>query len=564
MASKVLSIEVGYSFTKVCELDYKTKKPKIYKSFVIPTPKGVISDGIIAVDDVFVGSFKAKLAEMNIKTKAAIFTISSSKIASREVRIPYCKENRISDLVRANIADYFPIDVSQYMIAHSILEVEGVDKASDELEGAKSKAQPTGYKLLILAVPQQIINGYHLVSNALGLELKEIDYNGNSIYQAAKEECSEGTQMIVKIDERSSLILVLKDGGIVLNRTIPYGIDDAVVALSETIAWEELVDYEAALAFARKRTCILPRFQMPQAGGEASADTAEVRMAKISITTSLVSLVGGISKVVDYYNANHSDAPIEKMYLTGVGADFSGISELFSNEIGFKVRNLTNLSGVNIDKAFKEVSFGEYVSCVGAAMAPVHFSSDKEDQKGKGRKKAKGKKDNMLTAVVVCVLCIVVGLIMIVISLMPYLAEKKKQSEYNKIIEELQPVYEVYLTHQSLAGQANLMKELDAETVNRNKEIVAFITALEKNMPASFVLNDMTTTAEGIVMNVTVKTKEEAAVVLAELRKMDSFIFVDTTALSEVISEVGETQYTFAVEMLYAPIVQETTEGGEE
>ena len=128
MAGKVLSIEVGYSFTKVCELDYKTKKPKIYNSFVLPTPEGTLADGMITVDDGFVALFKNKLAEKGIKTKAAVFTVSSSKIASREVKIPYCKENRIGDLVRANLADYFPIDVSQYMVAHSVLEVEGVAK----------------------------------------------------------------------------------------------------------------------------------------------------------------------------------------------------------------------------------------------------------------------------------------------------------------------------------------------------------------------------------------------------------------------------------------------------
>lgn len=574
MAGKVLSIEVGYSFTKVCELDYQSKKPKIYNSFVLPTPDGILADGMLTVDEGFVAAFKEKLAEKKIKTKAAVFTISSSKIATREVKIPYCKENRIGDLVRANIQDYFPIDVSQYMIAHSILEVEGATQAVEGEDTKKKAAQPTGYKLLLLAVPSQVINGYRLFASALGLEVKEIDYNGNSIYQAAKEECAEGTQMIVKIDERSSLLLVQKDGVIVLNRTIPYGIDDAVMALSETTAWGELGGYEAALALARKKTCILSRFQMPAAAAaeadgtekaaavDVTGDSSEVRKDKIAVTSSLMALAGGISKVVDYYNANHSDAIIEKMYVTGVGADFSGISELLSNEIGFKIRNLTNLSGVNIEKSFKEISFGEYVACVGAAMAPVHFSSDREEEKGKG--KGKGGTDTLQIAVVACALCIIVGLIMIVMSLVPYLSEKKKQKEYNAIIEELQPVYEVYLKYQSLSGQVEQMKALDAETVNRNEEMVAFIETLEAKMPTSFSLNDLTATADGITMNVTVATKEEAAVVLDELRKLDSFIFVDTTSLSELITEIGETQYSFAVAMTYAPIEEETIEGGEE
>ena len=353
MASKVLSVEVGYSFTKVCEMDYQSKKPKIYNCFVLPTPDGILADGMLTADDGFVLSFKEQLSKNKIKTKAAVFTISSSKIASREVRIPYCKENRIGDLVRSNLQDYFPIDVSQYKVAYSILETEGA--AADEFEDEKKK-QPTGYKLLLLAVPFQILEGYRSFASAVGLDVKEIDYNGNSVYQAAKEACAEGTQMVVKIDERSSLILVMKDGVIELNRTIPYGIDNMVSALMETSSWGNFASYKWALDLSMKKTCVLSRFynpdmiERPTAGAvdtEAGSDqVTPLKKDKITVTNTLISLVGGISKVVDYYNANHGDAPIEKMYVTGVGADILGITKLLSNEIGFKINKLQNVTGI--------------------------------------------------------------------------------------------------------------------------------------------------------------------------------------------------------------------------
>ena len=100
MAGKVLSIEVGYSFTKVCELDYQSKKPKIYNSFVLPTPDDILADGMLTVDEGFVAAFKEKLAEKKIKTKTAVFTISSSKIATREVKIP-CHRGSNSYVPRA-------------------------------------------------------------------------------------------------------------------------------------------------------------------------------------------------------------------------------------------------------------------------------------------------------------------------------------------------------------------------------------------------------------------------------------------------------------------------------
>ncbi len=558
MAGKVLSIEVGYSFTKVCEMDYQSKKPKMYHSFVIPTPEGVLADGMLTANDEFVVALKGKLSELKIKTKGVVFTISSSKIATREVRIPYCKENRIGDLLRANLQDYFPIDVSQYMVAHSILEVEGISKTVDEETGAKkTTGTPTGYKLLLLAVPAQIINGYRLFASALGLEVKEIDYNGNSVYQVAKEECSEGTQMVVKLDERSSLLLVLKDGVIVLNRTIPYGMDETIAAIGETTAWGEVSSYEEALKLSRENVCILPQFKRP----EEETESAEMIRDLMAVTSSLMSLVGGISKVVDYYNSRNMDAKIENMYITGVGADVAGMPELLAGELGYPVFALSHLFGIHTEKVIKDGLVGEYAACVGAAMSPVHFSSEQDEEKGGA--KGKAKMDAMHIAILISAGCVVIGIVLVISSLIPYYAEKKKQKEYNAIIEELAPVYDVYVQYQTLSAQAEKMIALDKETVNRNGDIVDFVETLEDRMPATFSLNDFTATTEGITMNVTVGSKEEVAAVLDELRKLSMFISVDTTSLSQLITEVGETQYSFAVEMLYAPMEEETTEGEE-
>ena len=39
MNNRVLSIEIGNSFTKICEIDYKVKKPKVYKVLTVETPE---------------------------------------------------------------------------------------------------------------------------------------------------------------------------------------------------------------------------------------------------------------------------------------------------------------------------------------------------------------------------------------------------------------------------------------------------------------------------------------------------------------------------------------------
>ena len=57
MAERVLSIEMGSSLTKVIETDLGAKSPKIYNSFVVVTPEGMLKDGIVDTDDEFVNTF---------------------------------------------------------------------------------------------------------------------------------------------------------------------------------------------------------------------------------------------------------------------------------------------------------------------------------------------------------------------------------------------------------------------------------------------------------------------------------------------------------------------------
>lgn len=132
MAGKVISIEIGYSLTRVCEVDYKSKTHKVYGYFSIPTPEGMINDGILNLNESYATALREALAEHKMKSKQVVFTLTSTKIASREVTIPFVKENRIMDVVNANASDYFPVDLSQYQLAYSMLGVLGDPKSGQQ------------------------------------------------------------------------------------------------------------------------------------------------------------------------------------------------------------------------------------------------------------------------------------------------------------------------------------------------------------------------------------------------------------------------------------------------
>ena len=166
MNNRVLSIEIGNSFTKICEIDYKVKKPKVYKVLTVETPEGVVVDGMLQPTQEYADHLVNALGTNGIRTKRVIFTISSTRVASREVQIPNVKANKIEALVKTNANDYFPVDLTQYEIGHYL---------------AGGLTEEGKLRVMALAVPKALLNSYYQLAQMCGWEVECFDYSSNSL-----------------------------------------------------------------------------------------------------------------------------------------------------------------------------------------------------------------------------------------------------------------------------------------------------------------------------------------------------------------------------------------------
>ena len=142
-----------------------------------------------------------------------------------------------------------------------------------------------------------------------------------------------------------------------------------------------------------------------------------------------------------------------------------------------------------------------------------------------------------------------------------YMQEQELNAQYKARIEELQPVYDMYLDYLELENDVKYVEALDSATINRNEQLVKFMNALENDMPSTFMLNSLSANTGGVTLDATVSTKEEVAYAISRLKQIDGFITADTTSVSELlIEETGEIQYAFVANMIYAPIELEAPE----
>lgn len=551
MNNRVLSIEIGNSFTKICEMDYKVKKPKVYKVLTVETPEGIVVDGMLQPTQEYADHLVNALGTNGIRTKKVLFTISSTRVASREVQIPNVKANKIEALVKTNASDYFPVDLTQYEIGHYL---------------AGGLAENGKLRVMALAVPKALLNSYYQLAQMCGWEIECFDYSSNSLYQILRDEKSEKVTMVIKIDENSTIVTVLSAGKVLLQRTVAYGVQDAIDTMIASGAYAVNNPMSAVERF-QKKTC-LNRVLHPgdkvweeNAGRweDEDAGNVEVTAARQKITASLEPLIVGVSRVIDFYDSRNSENPIEKSYVTGLGGSFSGMSKLFTNCLERKVHTLSEMDDkIGMSKAIRSTRPAAYISCLGAVLAPVGLI-DKSTQKSKGLTVVSGT-NYTFVSVAVLVLGVILSIAMAATSVTRYLGNVAQNVYLQNRVQELQPAQAVYNEYLTAAAQYDKYKYLYEYTENPNENLVDFINELEQILPSSFYTNSFSSDLDGISMSVTVEGKEAAARTILNIRNMKSISDVQISNITDSKNELGESAVTFSITGTYADIHAETEE----
>lgn len=554
MNNRVLSIEIGNSFTKICEIDYKVKKPKVYKVLTVETPEGVVVDGMLQPTQEYADHLVNALGTNGIRTKKVIFTISSTRVASREVQIPNVKANKIEALVKTNANDYFPVDLTQYEIGHYL---------------AGGLTEEGKLRVMALAVPKALLDSYYQLAQMCGWEVECFDYSSNSLYQILRDEKSEKVTMMIKIDENSTIVTVLSAGKVLLQRTVAYGVQDAIETMIASGAYA-VNDPMSAVERFQKKTCLNrvlhqgDKLWEENAGRweDEDAGNAEVTAARQKITSSLEPLIVGVSRVIDFYDSRNSNTPIERTYVTGLGGSFSGMSKLFTNCLERKVHTLSDMEDkIGMSKAIRSTRPAAYISCLGAVLAPVGLI-DKSQQKAKGMTVVSGT-NYTFVSVAILVLGVILSIAMAVTSLTRYFGTVAENVALQARVEELQPAQTVYNEYLSTAAQYDKYKYLYEYTENPNENLVEFINELEQILPDSFYTDSFSSDQTGISMTVNVEGKAAAARTILNIRNMESIEDVQISNITDNQDEMGGSWVMFSMTGTYRELSDETEETGE-
>ncbi len=493
MANKILSIYIGTDAIRIAEMQTTNKAVVLCNAAEINTPDNSVNDGYLVDVTAISEVIRSSIFGRGFTAKDVIFTVQSKKIASKDIEIPYIKnEKRLQGILQANSNEYFPMsNATDYCFAYAKLE----DYTNEE--GRKTRVSA-------VAAPNDLIRCYYELAKELKLNVKCIDYFGNSIIQLLSMQMTEGRMdMVLQIEKDATYVNMMRGKTLVLQRSVPYGKNAVISALMDV----KKISEKDAKTLLSNETLLDQHVT-----ADEYAETVQY-------------LVSGIGRVVEYHRSKNAGDALQGIRIFGEGSAIAGIEKILERELGAPVQHFETLSGVQIkgQAALTAEEVLRYLPNIGAVIQPMQLKLDL------GRKESSISSDSTFKFLV-GVLC-VATVAMAGWSGYTYKEFKdreKQKADLEAKIEAIKDIEEIAKAYEEAMLQYQIVDAFDKSTYSDNEYILDLFTDMEALMPEEAYLREF-----------------QAVDGQVEMIIVDSWDITTKNTLADAINQLSTREYVY-------------------
>ena len=505
MEQKLLSIYVGNDVTRICELVRKSNTQIIVNNATeVSTPSGAIDDGYITDVPSIAEAVRGCVFGRGFSAKNVVFTISSKKIANKEIVIPYVKgDKKISQLLQANAQEYFPMSATNdFIFAHTVME-----NFQDD-EGKKTR-------LTAVAAPRDMVESYYELAEELRLTVENIDYVGNSVLQLLSLQMKEGsTELVLQIEKEATFVNVMSGKDVILQRSVPYGKNAVINSMMEI---KKLSEKEAKTLLSNRKMI-------------------EEQVTEEEYAEAVRYLVSSIGRIVEYHRSRNPERVIDGIKVFGEGSAIEGIDEVLQQELGAEVSHFDQLNGVRVSgKAYLTAETAlHYLANFGAVLNPIGLIITQ----GRTKEQKSGLVNKLLIAVLI-VAVLVMGTLS-ALKLVKYFGLKSTEQFIEADIASMEDIEGIAQNYENSVAAYKVVKEFADGTSSDNEMLLQFINDMEKALPADAHIDKLQSVDGTVAFEVTGTSaelgKEEIADFIVKLKGLDYVSGVMLTKASDTLA----------------------------
>lgn len=291
---------------------------------ILPTPPNAVEDGQLVGLDALRDAMEPVLRQgLFRRCRKVVFSLCSTQVISESVTVPAVKkQQRLGQMLLANMDEYFPIDPGEYQL-------------SWETVGVEAREDARHLRVQLWAVPRMMLHRYYALANSMGLSVAAVDFCGHSHATAvdadfalpkhAKSSADTDDGVCLYINAESELLLLtfVHNGQVKLQRLLQRGYSQQDDLNEAGI----VLDYFSAMpGRARLTSAVLSGGQAKEAGlaqALASLLNVPVEMAETDYGAQWLLCQGAALTALDFGDPelNHitgARAPINRAWQYGL------------------------------------------------------------------------------------------------------------------------------------------------------------------------------------------------------------------------------------------------------
>lgn len=296
----------------------------ISEQVILPTPPNAVEDGQLVGLDALRDAMEPVLRQgLFRRCRKVVFSLCSTQVISESVTVPAVKkQQRLGQMLLANMDEYFPIDPGEYQL-------------SWETVGVEAREDARLLRVQLWAVPRAMLHRYYALANSMGLSVAAVDFCGHSHATAvdadfalpkhAKSSADTDDGVCLYINAESELLLLtfVHNGQVKLQRLLQRGYSQQDDLNEAGI----VLDYFSAMpGRARLTSAVLSGGQAKEAGlapALASLLNVPVEMAETDYGAQWLLCQGAALTALDFGDPelNHitgARAPINRAWQYGL------------------------------------------------------------------------------------------------------------------------------------------------------------------------------------------------------------------------------------------------------
>jgi len=346
----MIGLDIGSSSVKAVEIAMKGRgnEFELTNMGVAKLPSEAIVQGAFLNSGAISDAIREAIENGKIKTKHAAAAVCGHSVIVKKVSLPTMSRAELDEQIRWEAEQYIPFDVNEVNLDFQILESGGTEGQMD---------------VLLVAAKKDLIDDYVQVITEAGLIPAVIDVAAFAVenaYESNYDSNPAEAIALVNIGAQVVNINIISDGAPAFTRDITTAGNQYTEEIQKALT----ISFDEA--------------ERLKLGGRSSEESKEVVPQEVEQAMRTVSdtVIGEISRSLDFFAATTADSRIERVFLSGGSSRVAGFANAFHERTGLPVELLNPLAKMAPSSKFDQELLEELAPSlgvsVGLAMRRLH------------------------------------------------------------------------------------------------------------------------------------------------------------------------------------------------